>query len=618
MGEVLLWQSYKVRPSRASVPRYLEDHAERLRAKYLAFVHDLGESKVDGKRIVEHLDLGDGFSFWWMTQLSEKSPFKSPYLYGCLRLMALEEILLEKRPAMLILDSADRTLAQATRRLCQNLGIGFSWRLAKGPRWKLSLHELYRCLPYAVRGLISLRHVVTQWPLRRVRRPDWFSGDNAIFLCSYFFNLDPVSAAVGRFNPRQWEGLPDLIQESGKHGNWIHHFLIGSGLPGITAALGWLRLFNQDTSRQGSHIFLQSYLSWRVLFRALGKWIQLGAVAWRLRRISHLFSPHGSAVWLWPYLRGDWWAHVNGPAAMSNCLWVELFDAALKDLPRQKLGLYLWENQGWETALLHAWRRHGHGKIVGVPHATVEFWHLNAFDDPRTLIPDRNCAKPLPDQLAVNGPMAWKAFVESGYPPARLRAVEALRFQYLATPDPSDSGKPGTPPSVPSPPPDPARKVLILGDYTFKQTLKMLRCIEAVTRLIDMKLRLTLKPHSVCPLKKEDYPTLSFELTDRPLAELVQEFDLAFSSNSTSAGLSVCLAGLPVIIFLDDGDFNHSPLRGNEKVHFAGTAGELADALRAASRTGVSPDPAEFFWLDPRAPRWRGLLQGMGSDRPAS
>lgn len=615
IGEVLCWRSYAHRDLIPSVPRYLEDHAERLRAKYLAFIHDLGESRIDGKRVVDHLNLGDGFSFWWVTQLAEKSTFKSPRIYGCLRLMALEEILLERKPSELILISSDRDLAQAIGRLCQNLRINFVWQAGRQYKQKWSLRRLYRALPYPIQGLISLRHLVIRWPLRKLEKPQWFSGESAIFLCSYFFHLDPASCAEGRFYSRQWEKLPKLLQDSGKRANWIHHFLLSPGVPDAQTGINWMRLFNRDAPKQGCHTFLETYLSWSVVLGALKNWFWLNTVSWRLRQISCAFNPKGSAVWLWPLLRNDWRTSLNGPIAIMNCLWVELFDAALKDVPHQKIGLYLWENQGWESALLRAWRRHGHGEIIGVPHATIIFWLLNNFDDPRGLISNQNCAKPLPNCLAINGPMAWKAFVESGYPVERLVEVEALRFQYLIALGSVDSKKPadntgyaicldqGLP-----------KKVLILGDFTRKQTLKMLRCIEAASHLIDTEISVILKPHPVCPIRREDCPTLSFELTDKPLAEIMQDFDLVFSSNTTSAGLDALLAGLSVVIFLDEEDFNHSPLRGVVSGRFVSTAKELATALQAGKRNELSPAPEDLFWLDNQLPRWRRLLSEVGID----
>ena len=76
---------------------------------------------------------------------------------------------------------------------------------------------------------------------------------------------------------------------------------------------------------------------------------------------------------------------MRGSAAVINLLWIELFDQALRDAPRQDKGFYLCENQGWERAFIHAWRKHGHGELIAVPHATVRFWDLRYFADPRTV-----------------------------------------------------------------------------------------------------------------------------------------------------------------------------------------------------------------------------------------
>ena len=481
--ELLCWRGCASERIGISIPRYLENHAERMRAKYLAFVHDLGESLIGGKPIIDHLDSGDGFSFWWMSQLSEKSPYKSPRIYDCLRLLALEEILLENKPEILTLKSSDRSLAQAVQRLCLNLNVSFHWQKLQSRR-QWSLRRLYEALPHPIRGLISLRHIIKRWQLRQLPRSQWFGGNNAIFMCSYFFNLDLHSCAAGQFYSRQWEELPRQLQDSGKRANWIHHFLPSSNVSHIKTSLSWMSQFNRDANRQGYHAFLETYLSWKVILHVLKSWFWLNMASWRLREISCVFNPKGSAVWLWPLLRDDWQTSINGTTSISNCLWVELFDAVLRDIPKQKMGLYLWENQGWECALLRAWRRHGHGEIIGVPHSTLRFWALNNFDDPRTVVSNRECGKILPDYLAINGPMAWKALVKGGYPVDRLLEVEALRFQYLIL---HGSAQPQKADGYPVPEgiskKNLHKAVLILGDFTVEQTLKMLRCIDAALHL---------------------------------------------------------------------------------------------------------------------------------------
>lgn len=609
MNDVLCWQSYASGDRVSSIPRYLEHHAERLRARYLAFIHDLGESRVNGRRIVEHLDIGDGFSFWWMTHLAEKSPFKSPRIYDCLRLMALEEILLERKPVELTLNSSDGTLARAVENLCRNLAIQFIWQSGGQSKRSWTLREFYRVLPGPLQCLITLgRYLVTRGPLRNLQKPQWFFDDKAVFICSYFFALDEASCAMGRFYSRQWEALPNLLHDTGRRTNWVQLFLFSLD-PGARTAINWVRRFNGDAVRQGCHMFLDSYLSWKIVARVLRRLVWLNTVAWRLRRVRLAFSQKGFAVWLWPFLEYDWRTSLNGPIALCNCLWVELFDAALNDIPHQNIGLYLCENQSWERALLRAWRRHGHGEIIAVQHAAVAFWYLNYFDDPRSLTSKESCAIPLPNRVAVNGPMAWKAFSDMGYPVEQLVGVEALRYQHLATVR-SDNCKKRTrySKSDENLHDRSSRSVLILGDFTTARTIKMLRCVEAALHLLNSSVSFTLKNHPACRLSPSDHVGSFVQSIDKPLSEILGAFDYAFISNTTSASLEAYLYGLKVLVFVDPSDLNLSPLRDVEGVRFISAPKELATALWANGGDDPSPVLDAFFWLDTDLPRWRELL----------
>ncbi len=242
------------------------------------------------------------------------------------------------------------------------------------------------------------------------------------------------------------------------------------------------------------------------------------------------------------------------------------------------------------------------GRIIGVPHSTTPFWYLNLYDDQREFTSLRYGTKPMPDGLAVNGPMARKALLSAGYPANRLIEVEALRFQYLA-PFATRRTSDGTSRASRL-----RRRVLILGDYTFGQTIKMMRCIEAALGLTDLETSVTLKPHPTCSIAARDFSSLQFELTGRPLAEIVGDFDFAFCSNSTSAVLDALLAGLDVAVFLDNEEFNHSPLRGAAGVRFVSSPVELAAALQDGDCGAAPPRVEEFFWIDSRLPRWNRLL----------
>jgi len=618
---VLLWRSYARTGNSTSVPQYLEKHAERLRSRYLAFIHDLGESLIENKRVVDHLDMGAGCSYWWMTNLAEKSPFKSPRLYDCLRLLALEEILLQNNVSCLTLCGGDKDLALAIRGLCQNLQLRFDWAKGGSTRFKrsFSVRLIYDALPFPIQGLLNLRHIFVRWPLRKLEKPEWFPGDNAIFLCSNFFNWDVKAAAEGSYRSRQWEDLPQHLQSDGKRLNWIHHFIGSPGMSDTQKGVDWLCQFNLDAGKQGYHAFLDSYLSWAVVLKVLRKWIWLCWVSWRLRDIRLAFSPKESKTSLWPLLKNDWKTSLCGPIAIRNCLWLELFDDALRDMPYQKIGLYLWENHAWERALIRAWRRNGHGIIIGVPHSTIAFWHLNNFEDPRSLRARGNCMKPLPDLLAVNGPMAFRAFVQAGYPADRLVRVEAQRFQYILDNRLGLCGRKGVHPAAASCLEEKGyKRFLILGDFTQSQTMRMLRCVEKALPLAGLaEMEITVKYHPLCNINRMDCPAFSFETTDEPLGEIMPNFDLAFVGNSTSAGLDALLAGLAVAVFLDGGDFNHSPLREVEGVCFVSSSIELAAFLRSACRNESPPEAGDFFWLGHGFDKWDRVLldAGVRNDR---
>ena len=67
------WTGYEAPSPQVSIPLLMEDKALQIKKEYLAWVHDLGESQIAGKRLIDHLALEDGLSYWWMTLFVEKS-----------------------------------------------------------------------------------------------------------------------------------------------------------------------------------------------------------------------------------------------------------------------------------------------------------------------------------------------------------------------------------------------------------------------------------------------------------------------------------------------------------------------------------------------------------------
>lgn len=594
-------ERYDVEEGAVSLPQYLDAHGSELRSAYIAFIHELSLQKVQGRSLAEVLSDREGFSYWWMTQLAEKSPFKSPRIHDCLRLMALEMLLKEKAgdARRLVLVGGDKALALTLESFCSRSGLVFKYDPTDAPERKGTLSRIHRLLPWRVKGFLSLRHWLRRWILRGLANPAWFAQPKGVLFCSYFFNLDGRKLKEGNFHSHQWENLPATLQREGWQLNWLHHMLLLPGVRSVREALSNAAGFNAQSHAQGCHSFVEAQLGGRLLVGALLEWLILGRRVSRIRT-SLSFTPKGSQLDLWPMLEEDWETSLRGAIGLGNCIWRRLFDRALSSMPPQAACIYLWENQGWEAALVHAWRRHQHTPVIGFPHATTAFWHLNNFDDPVLFAAgSETISKPIPDRLAVSGPSAWSMFCESGYPPTRMMPVEAVRFQHLLD----------RPVSFQTRRRDPEQplRMLMLGDFSRKQSQAMGTCLASAARQWSGKMKITVKPHPITSLDVKDLPNLSFNLTFEPLGEILQAYDVVFASNSSSAALDAWLYGLPLAVFLDDCSLNHSPMRGALGACFVSNAKQLAQFLeQEIAHKPMSVDT--FFWLDENLKQWRQLM----------
>lgn len=284
---------------------------------------------------------------------------------------------------------------------------------------------------------------------------------------------------------------------------------------------------------------------------------------------------------------------------MGNCLRVCLYEKTFSALPYQKLGVYIQENQPWEMALIHAWKSAGHGRLIGAPHTTVRYWDLRYFYDFRSYVRKGNNDLPIPDLVAVNGPVARNYYLKGGYPEHRVTEVEALRFFHLLNRSPALSRKA-------------QQKVLVCGDFLSETTYKLLSWLLMAARFLPPETTYIFKPHPAYPVNLSAFDSLKLKETNAPLAELFADCDIVFTSNITSAAVDAYCSGIPVVQMLDGSTFNLSPLRDREGVLYVTKPAELSDALRnAKQRDWMMPEP--YFWLDKELPRWQKLL-GMTSE----
>ena len=160
----VLWREFvsSAQPEAVSIPTLIETNADLLKKRYLAWVYELGEKSIQGKRLVEHLQLRPGFSYWWMTLFVEKSVYKSP-ITDVIRMLALEEIINQHKPIRIQLVSDNKILNRILCDLCHSLDIIYEWKHLPSKKI-LNFKSAYMPLLSGILPLISLaRYVFFRW-----------------------------------------------------------------------------------------------------------------------------------------------------------------------------------------------------------------------------------------------------------------------------------------------------------------------------------------------------------------------------------------------------------------------------------------------------------------------
>lgn len=602
----ILWRAFAPAGGRdvVSMPSLVEERADDLRARYLAWVFDLANGRLGGTRVVEHLELRPGFSYWWMTALAHTpNYYESPHITDAIKCLAFEDLCraIPGDHAAVRLCTRNGALHKVLKAYCRARGIEFHAESPDPapltPRRRRGLsRRAVRARALAATAARELGCLI------RVRRSKPLRTPTALCFFDVLVYLKHDAIKNGTFRSDYWGDLTSVLEQSQASSTWIHIFYPQPEIRTLSEADALLERFNAASSRRACHALLDSRLGWRSLVTTLGSYARLAASATRLRGIAALFSPAGSAFNFWPFFKRNWYESLLGAPAIRNCLRLALYEAELKALPRQSTGLFIQENQPWEIALLYAWRAAGHGRIIGVPHTTVRFWDLRYFYDPRSYDRTDPHALPIPDVVAVNGPMAFDAHLQGGFPASRLFEVEALRFAHLtdARAATGERVRPGRE--------DPAgRRVLICGDNIPGSNDKVMLIVERAARMLPPSTRYVFKPHKAGVFDPSKYPLLNVLVQDGHLVQMLQECDIAVTGNVTSAAADAYCLGRRVAVLADGDSLNGSPLRGMNGVRQFANPEELADIIGGRD-PAPAPSAGPLFRLDPDLPRWRELL----------
>jgi len=600
---VLYWNSFEESYNSISLPKVIENNSNALKHKYLTWLYGFGRTRIDNLSIVEHLLIRKDFSFWWTSLLVEKSIWKSPGLYKAFQLLAFDLSLRDYDINRVDIKVTDKLVQKTIKQWCNEHRVKYRIVPTVKEFQLLTVRQLYAQSPYIIQGIVSFfRYLVSHWTLKKIWKSYSVIPTNGVTFISYLFNLDKESANKAKFYSRYWTSLHDLLSINKVGVNWLHIFVKNDMLPTVKKAEKLINRFNRNEAENQMHMLLDSGMNWGVTKGVIADYCRLVFKGIKLGKVKQHFTVADSvsSINLWYVLRNDWKCSVFGKTAISNCLFLNLFENALNSLPKQKKGFYLLENQAWERCLIYAWKKAGHGQIIGVPHTVISPWDLRHFFSQSEYDDKFNFKLPIPDKVALNGRAAVKAYVNGGFPEERIVRVEALRYLYLS----QNKNKYNHNESKPS-----MLRLLVLGDYLINDTRRQLNLLMLAADKLPSNLDILFKAHPYCPIDPTEWTNINMKIVDDSLDNLIDQYDIAYTSNITTAALEAYLSGKRVLTIVNPDSFNLSSLCGFPGVEFVSTPEELVKQLFVKEDIHVQGSCNDFFYSDANLPLWKKLLQ---------
>ena len=605
---LLLWQHFvgSQYPAHAvSISDVLEQNADEIRAKILDFIYCVGENIAGSSKT--KLKFESGFDYFWMTQFQSRPYTQSAQLNTLAKLFALIEILKVHKFEQIQVCTADTNLSTIIASIAESTSAGFKAITFNGETSPTSTKSQFKkVIPKPLLALIALlqQSRVAAKLKTNEASPTHTTRYGSISFFDYWYRFGATVNETREFESQYWTNLVDELKATDV--NWLHNLVDQhnkSELLQISSLQNDFDLANTNNR----HSIIDAINESTVVVKSVKSYLRLLVRSRWLDKYKSAFTLSSTTINFWPIFKNEWLNSLRGYEAMINCIRFHRLELILQRLPKQRLGFYLIENQPWEMALIHLWRKHGHGQLVGVAHSTVRFWDLRLMSDPRRFLEDGINAMPRPDLVAVNGPLAHASLVDARYPESELVEVEALMYQNLAIAPTNDRKK-----SIDS---SKVTTILVATDFLESATRTQMKLLNELLQTTESKnLRILLKPHWSQTFKDLD-PRIEVVSGKEDLATYFDQIDVLYCSAITSAVIDGVCAGVPVIQCLDPQSFNLSPLRGRAEIQVVRTTKELTHAIINLGDTPPIIKSSTLFNLDLQLPKWKALIAAQATQK---
>ena len=416
------------------------------------------------------------------------------------------------------------------------------------------------------------------------------------------FHINKKKINDGKYHTGQWGPTPKLLKKLSIKSNWIHHFIPSDTIPNPKRGMDFVNKLNLSPEINGRHQFVFSYLDYKIIFKVFLNYLKINLKYFSLMRYKIFFNIKNSNIDFWFLLKSDFNNSLFGPKLIENLLWIELFGKMLSEIPFQKMGIFLQENQSWEKAFITAWRNHNHGKLFGLNNGFVRFWDTRFFDDYTNINNSSSFNQPMPDYTILTDPSSWFEYIDSGYPENKLIKSETVRYFDLCLKNKKDIKNKKNLVNN-----NEKFKGIILGDIVKKTTNNMIKSIE---NSYNKKNYLwDFKGHPANKINLNDYKNINITYLEEDLKNIISNYSIVIAPAATLSVLEAYISNIKIVIFLDNDEINLSPLfKLKDGVNTVSNYQEMNEAIDKKNLNKIF-NRNDLFWFNEDMKLWTNILK---------
>lgn len=512
---------------------YIERNSDILRKKYIRYIEEISNYKVDNKKISDFFKINDTLNLWNCSQLVEKNILKSDEIIDCIKFIAISKI---------IQNYFYKNKNKKVITYCLNKNLIFILNY-KFPNINFNHKKIHKTsIIYQIKKIILnnwffsfvffLYYLIRNQLLIKKKNVN-YNKKNLII--SYFCHYDKDFLKKKYLLTNHWQNLKKYIKK--KNFYILNFFIPDKNFKNLRQLVR--RVKNNKVENCQPFNFIDFYFDFGNLIRII-KYSIFSLRNFNRLQLQKKFIKNKEIYCIYLLSLNQLKCSLKGYTAFNNIYIYFCFFNFFNKNKKIKNIFYLMENFSWEKILLNfSYKKNI--TTYGYIHSTMPYWLLNYYNSESY----NNAKKNLPDNILTSSKINIKQLRDQKIPSKKIRLVESTRYSWL----------------------DDFKKLkkrdgmIVFGDYSKNLNLELIKFIKNFL-VINKDIKIYFKNH---PAQRYDYDFNNNRVKIIDSENKKYLYDYYLFSNSTSAAAEYAHVSCNINVINAKNYLNMSPFKNINK-----------------------------------------------------